>query len=154
MAPVASPTRPIIVCGMARSGTSLLGEFIKTSPDVVIFPELDPASTPAIFELLRQVGRTLGFPSWRPFTECDVEARVVELLRNIWGSGRDWDVHDDTGQRRFGLKQPNAEELHEDFAAVLGEFSPQWVYAIRKPAVCVRCRPHRPRSCGAETASG
>ncbi len=119
---------------MARSGTSLLGEFIKTSPGVVIFPEMDPASTPAIFELLSQVSRTLGSQSWRPFTESDVEARVVELLRNIWGSGRDWDMHDDTGQRRFGLKQPNAEELHEDFASVLGEFPPQWVYAIRNPA--------------------
>ena len=119
---------------MARSGTSLIGQFIKTSPDVVIFPEMNPANTPAIFELLSQVRRTLGFQSWRPFTERDVEARVVELLRNIWGSGRDWDVHDDTGQRRFGFKQPNAEELHEDFAAVLGEFPPQWVYAIRNPA--------------------
>ena len=101
---------------------------------MVIFPEMNPANTPAIFELLSQVRRTLGFQSWRPFTESDVEARVVELLRNIWGSGRDWDVHDDTGQRRFGLKQPNAEELHEDFAAVLGEFPTQWVYAIRNPA--------------------
>jgi hypothetical protein len=33
---------------MARSGTSLLDELIKTSPDVVIFPEMDPASTPAV----------------------------------------------------------------------------------------------------------
>ncbi len=73
IAPVAAPTRPIIACGMARSGTSLLGQFIKTSPDVVIFPEMNPANTPAIFELLSQVRRTLGFQSWRPFTESDVE---------------------------------------------------------------------------------
>ncbi len=119
---------------MARSGTSLLGQFIKTSPEVVIFPEMNPANTPAIFELLSQVRRTLGFQSWRPFSESDVEARIVELLRHIWGSGRDWDVHDDSGQPRFGLKQPNAEELHEEFAEVLGDHPPQWVYAIRNPA--------------------
>lgn len=133
MAPIPPITRPIIVCGMARSGTSLLGQLLKTSPHVVVFPELSVASTTAQFDLLVQVRNTITAQPWRPFTAADIEARVVELLRRIWGAGRDPDLHDDDGQARFALKQPHAEEFAERYRAVLGEARPQWVYSLRDP---------------------
>lgn len=118
---------------MARSGTSLG----RVHQDISRRGDLsgdEPGQHAGDFRAVEPGAPDSGFPIVAAIYGSDVEARVVELLRNIWGSGRDWDVHDDTGQRRFGLKQPNAEELHEDFAAVLGEFPTQWVYAIRNPA--------------------
>jgi hypothetical protein len=129
---ITPPTRPIIVSGMARSGTTVLGSMVRKCGDVVLFPELSPHSTPALFDLLREVRATLASQRWRPFTEADIDARIVELLRRIWGSGRD-EADDDTGQERFGLKQPQAEDLHASLSSVLGSFRPQWVYAVRDP---------------------
>ena len=133
MAPVPPITRPIIICGMARSGTSLIGQLLKTSPDIVVFPELSPASTGAQFDLLSQIRSTIRAQPWRPFTDEDIQARVVELLRRIWSAGRDPDLHDDTGQRRFALKQPHAEDFANQYERVLGDARPQWVYALRDP---------------------
>lgn len=133
MAPIPPITRPILVCGMARSGTSLIGQLLKTSPDIVVFPELSPASTDAQFDLLSQVRSTIRAQPWRPFADEDIEARVVELLRRIWGAGRDPDLHDDTGQRRFALKQPHAEDFASQYERVLGDARPQWVYTLRDP---------------------
>jgi hypothetical protein len=129
---VAPPSKPVIVCGMARSGTTLLGAMVRTCGDIVLFPELSPHSTPALFDLLAQVRATLASQKWRPFTETDLDARIVELLGNVWAAGRDEDAGD-LATTRFGLKQPHAEELHEEFSAVLGRFAPQWVYAVREP---------------------
>lgn len=130
---IPQPTRPIIVCGMARSGTSLVGQLIKASGNAVIFPEMSPHSTTAIFDLLPQVRATIRAQRWRPFSDADIEARVVELLRRIWGAGRDPELHDDVGQPRFGLKQPHAEELRARFVTTLAAFPPQWVYTVRDP---------------------
>lgn len=134
MTPIPPISRPVVVCGMARSGTSLVGQLLKTSPDIVVFPELSPASTPAVFDLLTQVRHTIHAQSWRPFSAEDIEARVIELLRRVWGAGRDPDMHDDTGQRRFALKQPHAEDWAEHFHASLPTYPPQWVYTYRNPA--------------------
>ena len=79
MAPIPPITRPIIVCGMARSGTSLIGQLLKTSQEVVVFPELSVASTTAQFDLLVQVRDTIKAQPWRPFTDDDIEAHAVEL---------------------------------------------------------------------------
>jgi hypothetical protein len=131
---ITEPSRPIIVCGYARSGTSLLGQVLRTSKDVVMFPEMSVHSTTAQFDLLAEVRATIRAQKWRGFTNAHIEARIVELLRRIWGAGRDPDLHDDTGQPRFGLKQPHAEEFHLRFAETLGDFRPQWVYTVRDPA--------------------
>lgn len=118
---------------MARSGTSLVGQLIKSSGQAVIFPEMSLQSTPALPKLLDEVRATLAAQKWRPFTEHDIEARIMELLRRIWAAGRDPEVHDDRGQRRFGLKQPHAEESAPELIRSLPAFPPQWVYTVRNP---------------------
>jgi hypothetical protein len=129
---ITPPTRPIIVSGMARSGTTVVGAMVRKCGDVLLFPELSPHSTPALFDLLAEVRATLESQRWRPFTERDIDTRIVELLRRIWAAGRD-EEDDDVGQLRFGLKQPQAEDLHGAFTSLLGEFRPQWVYTVRDP---------------------
>ncbi len=119
---------------MARSGTSLTGELVNSSPDIVLFPEMSVHSTSSQIDLLKEVRATLRAQPWRDFTLEGIEARVVELLRRIWGAVRDPDQFDDEGQPRFGLKQPHAEEWSEQFVETLGAYRPQYVYTIREPA--------------------
>ncbi len=133
MAAIQLPTRPIIVCGIARSGTSLTGELINSSEDIVLFPEMSVHSTSSQIDLLKEVRATLKAQPWREFTPEGIEGRVVELLRRIWGSVRDPERFDDEGQPRFGLKQPHAEEWSEQFVETLGAYRPQYVYTIRDP---------------------
>jgi len=135
MAPIPRPTRPVIVCGVARSGTTRLGELLNELDDVVIFPEMNPTYVPAQFDLLRQLRATFRAQKWRiEFTPEGIDARLVELLRRIWGAGRVTHEHrDDVGQLRFGLKQPHAEERHAEFTDVLGRYRPVYVYTVREP---------------------
>ncbi|NNC93552.1 MAG: hypothetical protein HKN80_13800 [Acidimicrobiia bacterium] len=135
MAPISRPTRPVIVCGVARSGTTRLGELLSELDDVVIFPEMDPTHVPAQFDLLRQLRATFQAQTWRiEFTPEGIDARLVELLRRIWGAGRvTSEPRDDVGQLRFGLKQPHAEERHVEFTEVLGQYRPVYVYTVREP---------------------
>ena len=118
---------------MARSGTSLTGELINSSPDMVLFPEMSVHSTSSQIDLLKEVRATLKAQPWREFTPEGIEGRVVELLRRIWGAVRDPDQFDDEDQPRFGLKQPHAEEWSEQFIETLGTYRPQYVYTIREP---------------------
>ena len=119
---------------MARSGTSLTGELVNSSQDIVLFPEMSVHTTSSQIDLLREVRATLRAQPWRNFTSEGIEGRVVELLRRIWGAVRDPEQFDDEGQPRFGLKQPHAEEWSEQFVETLGVYRPQYVYTIRDPA--------------------
>lgn len=141
MAPIQEPSRPIVVCGMPRTGTTLIGQLVKTAgwDNVVMFPEFAPDQVPAMFDVLEQTRAVLRSQAWRPFTDDDIEARVCELHRRIIGSGRDPEPDgDDIGQPRYGFKQPRAEIQHEKFAAALGPFSPQYVYTFRDPVEAYR----------------
>jgi hypothetical protein len=141
MPPIQEPSRPIIVCGMPRTGTTLIGQLVKTAgwDNVVMFPEFAPDQVPAMFDLLEQTRAVLRSQAWRPFTDEDIEARVCELHRRIIGSGRDPEPGgDDIGQPRYGFKQPRAEIQHERFAAALGPFLPQYVYTFRNPVDAYR----------------
>ena len=127
------PTRPIIVCGMPRTGTSLLGQFVKKSGDLVLFPELSPEEVPALFDLLHQTRTALEAATWRGFAEDAVDARVLELLRRVWAAGRPLDEAEDPDLPRFGLKQPNAELAHERFHEALRGYPPLYLYTVRDP---------------------
>jgi hypothetical protein len=141
MAPIQEPSRPIVVCGMPRTGTTLIGQLVKTAGwnSVVMFPEFAPDQVPAMFDVLEQTRGVLRSQAWRPFTDADIEARVCELHRRIIGAGRDPEPGgDDIGQPRYGFKQPRAEIHHDRFAAALGGFRPQYVYTFRDPAEAYR----------------
>ena len=83
MASTRPATRPILVCGAARSGTTFLGELLKTSPDVEVLPELSPESVPSLFGLIKELRGTLHWQKWKEFSEGDIEARVIEVLRGV-----------------------------------------------------------------------
>jgi hypothetical protein len=141
MPPIQEPSRPIVVCGMPRTGTTLIGQLVKTAgwENVVMFPEFAPDQVPAMFDVLEQTRGVLRSQAWRPFTDEDIEARVCELHRRIIGSGRDPEPGgDDIGQPRYGFKQPRAEIHHDRFAAALGPFRPQYVYTFRDPVEAYR----------------
>lgn len=136
MAPIGEPSRPIIVCGMPRTGTTLIGQFLKTAGwDVlVVMPEFPPMQVPSMFDVLDQTRALFRSQTWRPFTDDDIDARVCELFRRIIGSGRDPEpMGDDIGQPRFGFKQPRAEMFHDRFAEALRSYRPQYVYTFRDP---------------------
>jgi len=119
---------------MPRSGTSLAGQLVKKADDVVIFPELSPEDVPGTFAVLGETRRLLTAAAWRGFDEELIDARVLELLRRIWATGRPAAAAEPQDSPRFGLKQPNAELFHQEFATALGRWSPVYVYSVRDPA--------------------
>jgi hypothetical protein len=131
---VIAPTRPVVVCGMPRSGTSLAGQIVKKADGVVIFPEFSPAAVPAMFDTLAQTRDMLSSAPWHGFPAELVDARIVELLRRMWAAGRPAERAEDPEAPVFGLKQPNAELYHERFAVELGRYRPRYVYTVRDPA--------------------
>lgn len=138
--------RPTVVCGMPRSGTSLVGQLIKSGgtgldglvdkskEHVRIYPELPPSLTSAQFDLLAQVGTALRSLSWHEFSDAVIAERQMELLRSIWRTGRPMEGPPDEGHERFGLKQPLAEHFYSEYRAVLGQVAPLYVYCIRPSA--------------------
>jgi hypothetical protein len=110
---------------------------LKTSPDVEVLPELSPESVPSLFGLIEELRGTLHWQKWKEFSEGDIEARVIEVLRQVWRSGRQLHFRN-LDRPRFGLKQPWSENLWQEFHDTLGSFRPQWVYALRDPAQVYR----------------
>lgn len=137
--------RPLMICGMPRSGTTLIGQVMKTGDrdsdgsvsdtkeHVRIYPELDPGKVAEQFALLGSLGKLLTSTTWRNFTEELISERKLELLRAIWRSGRPDRGAPDEGHERFGLKQPNGELFYRRYRKALGEYSPIYIYCVRTP---------------------
>lgn len=138
--------RPLIVCGMPRSGTTLIGQLMKSGDTdldrsisyekehVRIYPELNPGRLVAQFDLIETIGDVLGAMAWRlEFDDDTIAARKLELLRAIWRTGRPATGAPDEGHERFGLKQPGGELFYTQHQQALGSVSPIFVYCLRSP---------------------
>lgn len=130
---------------MPRSGTSLIGQFLKNSgvglsggvepnrEHVRIYPELHPGDVPAQFQLLEQIDAVLSQSEWQGLARELIDERLLSLLREIWRAGAPSSGVPDEGYERFGLKNPLAELFYDNYHSALGEQSPLWVYCVRDP---------------------
>jgi len=131
-------SRPIIVCGVPRSGTSLTRDLLNSHPKVIILDEFPFSQLPSTFSLMKEL-RTLvgGFhESWRGLGPQEIEERLAWWLGSTWAAvSRDVLFHRflARGVSRFGMKTPSAELFFDQLQAHLGQNRPQLIFCIRDP---------------------
>ena len=100
---------PVIVCGMPRTGTTLIRRVLDSSPDPVIFREMGMEVVLPALELLETQKTRLADSPWLELTPADIERKVLVALRHLWEAGQGKGEPGYRGERRFGVKEPNLE---------------------------------------------
>lgn len=128
--------RPVIVCGMGRSGTTLIKGILNTAGNLTVYSELKHGCLQATLKLLDEVRdlyreRSAG---WRKTDDERAERNVSFILRHtLCGISGVTDPGRCLAKPRFGFKQPNAELYFEKFEELLGSIAPWYLYCWREP---------------------
>jgi hypothetical protein len=138
----------VVIGGMPRSGTTLTGALLASSPDVEVYNEIAPLDRfPALVDLTDQVRSwseaVIENPheAWRQLSEPLVHDRVLRLFREFCratgphipeGSDR-WDAPVAKDARLMAVKQPNSELQVPELDRILGPKGPRLVYCMRDP---------------------
>ena len=139
----------IVIGGMPRSGTTLTGALLNSSPDIEVYNEIAPLDRfPGLADLADQVRSwsqgVIDSPheAWRGLSEPLVHDRVLRLFREFCratgphipeGSDR-WDAPSGKDARLMAIKQPNSELQVPELDRILGPKGPRLVYCMRDPA--------------------
>lgn len=127
--------RPIIVCGMPRSGTRMIATYLEASPDVVITNEY-PVSllrSALLHEatLIRSLEKKRGTRWMRRFRrEYWLEQWVLASRPQVQKKAKT--------ARRIGNKTPGVEAFFEDFELAFAGQEPLYVYCARPPLKVLR----------------
>ena len=138
----------IVIGGMPRSGTTLTGALLNSSPDIEVYNEIAPLDRfPGLSDLADQVRswsqEVIDNPheAWRGLSEPLVHDRVLRLFREFCratgphipeGSDR-WDAPTGKDARVMAVKQPNSELQIPELDRILGPKGPRLVYCMRDP---------------------
>lgn len=130
--------RPVVVCGLPRSGTSLVRELLNAHRKVVILDEFPMARIPSFMALAGELECLLQDPleSWRGQAQLSFQRRLAWLVSCLWASASRPEVlfrFVKARNRRFGMKTPSAELNYRDLAKLFRPFFPQYVYCMRDP---------------------
>ena len=124
---------PVVVCGMPRSGTTLIGKILGAGPDLCIFPELAPGSVDALLTVMERLRLQYLTTTWLGVRRAEVEQRLLTFLRHACEASR-WESEPPCpADVRFGVKHPGMEAHIERLDAVLASSAPTYVYVIRDP---------------------
>jgi Sulfotransferase family len=114
-------TRPIVICGAARSGTTALSIMLNRHSEIGIAREIELYKLPSIVPLLSETAAHHG-DSW-------TAARREEVVKAIWFFiGRPINPAK-LAARRWGTKTPWS-EFNRDLWDPL--VSPLWIYVLRR----------------------
>lgn len=131
--------RPVVVCGLPRSGTSLVRELLNAHKRIVILDEFPMGRFPSLMTLAGELESLLQDPleSWRGQAELPFQRRLAWLVSSVWASASRPKVlfrFREGSMRRFGVKTPSAERNYPELAKLFAPFLPQYVYCMRDPA--------------------
>ena len=137
-----------MVCGLPRSGTTLIGALLNQSPAIEVLNEIPYLSEfPGFRDLIRQycrwcdATRESAHEAWRGMSADVVEERVEGLLRAFSralkpfaapGSPR-WDAGEKPDAPVFCLKRPGLELWADAYEELFTERKPRYVYCLRDP---------------------
>lgn len=121
--------KPIIVCGVARSGTTFVRDLLHSHPDIAIADEFFlyriPSLIPLFEELRALAGRRLSQEEW--------QARKAGMMRTLWFSvSQEARLQKQSAVRRIGCKTPGAEHFIDFYDDVFSLTAPLYVYVIRE----------------------
>jgi len=128
--------RPPVICGMGRSGTTLIKALVMTGADVVIYPEPRHTCLGRALDLLEEVRELYGRrgPGWQAMGEGRVEQILAYILRQVLcGIAGNSDPVRCSSRLHWGVKQPNGERHFDRLEGVLGNMAPFYLYCCREP---------------------
>lgn len=143
-----STTDLLIVCGLGRSGTSLIRSLLGSSRFIEICNELPHVSEfPAFYDVLQQYrkwgDRMMANPheAWRGVTPAYIEEGVSYLFRCFCRSFRPAIEPEprhaaglvDGRPRLLCVKRPEAEIQAEAYEVIFQHRKPRYIYCIRNP---------------------
>jgi hypothetical protein len=122
-------TRPIIVCGVARSGTTFVQDLLDAHPEIGVSDEFFLYRMPAVQalfgELAATVAERVGPENW--------PQRKAQLMRALWfQASRQPRLEKGLTSRRFANKTPGAEHYLDFYDDVFSGAPPLWIYMLRE----------------------
>lgn len=114
-------TRPIIICGAARSGTTALSIMLNQHAEIGIAREIELYKLPSIAPLLSETAIHHG-NAW-------TQERRDQVIKALWFFVGRPVSHSKFEARRWGTKTPWAEFETELWDPLV---SPAWVYVLRR----------------------
>lgn len=125
---------PIVVCGVARSGTQMISDVLNTHAHIVIEPEIHLQSMEAYLDFVERVEEVFDHYSERKgFRLDDRWVRRKSALHHMF-----WTVSPkgpescvDKEVTYHGVKTPGLERYGERFEQAFSELQPLYVYALR-----------------------
>lgn len=127
---------PVIVCGVARSGTRMIADILNRHTEIEIEAEMHAKTIEAYFEFLKQVQSNFDHYSGRKGFALDKHwKRNQRALHHMFfaTAGKDAAPVQERGICRYhGLKTPGYERYFEEFESMFHPVKPLYIYAIRR----------------------
>ncbi len=125
---ISNDTRPILICGRIRTGTTFTRALMRTHPDIAVSDEFP-------------IWRMPSLTSW--FDEADKEFAVInrgkwedrraQIMRAIWFNfSYDASLSKGMHSRRYGNKTPGLERETPFYDKIFSKNPPLYVYNLRK----------------------
>jgi hypothetical protein len=122
-------TNPIIVCGIARSGTTFARDLLHAHPDIAMSDEFFLYKIPSIIPMFTELATAFETLHSRG----DWNERKAQIMRMLWFyTSQSQRMEEGMNARRFGNKTPGAEHYIEFYDSIFDANSPLYVYLLRQ----------------------
>lgn len=122
-------TPPIIVCGVARSGTTFARDLIASHPEIAMSDEFFVYRFPSLMRFLEELESTWPQSEYRG----ELKDRKGDIMRALWFHTSSEPIRRrGVNSRRFGNKTPGAERYFDFYDRVFEASPPQYVYLLRR----------------------
>lgn len=126
---ISRKTNPIIICGVARSGTTFARDLLDAHPDIAMSDEFFIYKMPSIEALFTEI--ETAFVSL--VNRGDWSERKGSLMRMFWFyTSKGFRIERGMTTRRFGNKTPGAEHYIQFYDSVFEGNRPIYVYLLRE----------------------
>lgn len=120
---------PIIVCGVARSGTTFICNLLNEHPDIAMSDEFFIYKTPSVVKFFHEWSTAHPTLSGR----ANTDVRKAFIMRMLWFySSQDHIQKKGLTSKRFGNKTPGAEHYIDFYDDVFKNNLPLYVYTLRE----------------------
>lgn len=130
-------TQPIIVCGLPRSGTTLISELLNSDPHIAIYDEFVDVLILKLRDLTSACRGLLSDPwqAWRNVTAPDFEQRLADMTHSAFRVLSRRRILSKRRVDRFGFKLPLAENRIAELDEIFGPSAAVFVYCLTDPSV-------------------
>lgn len=125
---------PIIACGVARSGTTMLMDILNSHSKIAVQDEMHGKTLEAYFKMTNEIDQIFTHYSALKKRELDIYWRksIAHLTHHFFMAANKEEVNG-VGKTVLyhGIKTPGYEAYYDDFERVFEERKPIYVYSMR-----------------------